>query len=125
MLEGDKIAELLLNAISAKNWSLVTILAVVLIVWLVRKYGSKYFPVLGSAWAGVALSFLLSVGGAVVTAVIAGQALTFALFASAIITALASMGTWSGTKAIAESAGYAAENSVKTGKDAAKVIAGK
>jgi hypothetical protein len=120
--DGGKLAELLLNAINAKNWALVTVVGLVLVVWITRKYGSKWFPVLEKPWASVALAFGYAMGAALLTALVAGTPMSLGLIATSILTALAAMGTWSGSKALAESAGYNAANKVNDTKDAIKTI---
>lgn len=122
VLDGGKLAELLLNAINAKNWSLVIVVSVVLMTWVARKYGSRFIPALEKPWAGVVLAFLLSVGGGLITTLVAGAPLTIGLFLSSVLTALASMGTWSGSKALAEGAGFNAANKIKNGDDAANAL---
>lgn len=91
----DAFAKVIYDAVMSKNYSLVAALAVVAIVWAVRKFGTPKFPQLQSDRAGAALAIITASTGAIATALAAGQPFTWPLALKALSTALMAAGGWS------------------------------
>jgi hypothetical protein len=113
-------AALLLERIGSGDYVVAAALALMGVVFLLRRFGARIHPLLGSGKAAVVLTLLAGVGGAVANALLAGAPLTLALVLKGVMVALTSMGLFSGAKAItqAEDAGSRAAAEVG-GKQAA------
>lgn len=123
-------AKLLLNAVSTKNWWLVTGLVVWLLVTLLRKYGAaipligKYVgPFLALKWSGPFLAILFSVGGGLITLALAGQGPSLAWFLSILGSAAGAVFTQE-VQQKAREAASGASAAVKTAEDADAVLKG-
>ncbi|MFN7132365.1 MAG: hypothetical protein ACK4N5_09785 [Myxococcales bacterium] len=84
--ELEVIAQLVLHAVSTSNWRALAALAVVVLVWLVRRYGGKQVPWLLTPRGGATLVLIFSIAGAVANALLAGAPLSLALLLDATIT---------------------------------------
>ncbi len=63
---------LVYDAVTSKNYALIASLAVVAVVYLVRRYGGTKFPVLKTNRGGAVLALVTSVAGAAATAFLGG-----------------------------------------------------
>lgn len=89
----EAFAKLALEAATSKNWALLLSLALVAVVWGLRKVGKPTFI---KTDAGGAVSVLLMSGlGAVVTALVAGQPFTWPLVLSALQVGFTAAGGYS------------------------------
>lgn len=119
-LEG--LAQLVLEAFTNKNWALLAVAGIMLLVFVARKYGSAKWPWLATPKAAIYMAFILSVGGAIATSLVAGQAITLALVVKAVLAGLGAMGLWSGTKTMAEAAGKQAMLKITNDKTAVDAL---
>lgn len=92
------LAASLLAALSAKNYTLVASILLVGAVWLVRTFGAKAWPALGTPRAGAVLSVVGGTASLLVAALASGQAFTLGLLFGCINAALTANGLWSATK---------------------------
>ena len=91
------------------------------LVQVLRAFGARIHPALGSGRAAAILAVLLPVVGAIVTTLASGQALTVAVVLNAILAGLTASGLFSASRAIvqrAEARGDAAAIAVATSKGA-------
>lgn len=96
------IIPMLLSAIGEKNHGLVIALAVLGIVALARRYGSKVLPFLGTSRGGVALSLVSAIGLSVFAAASAEGSHSLAeVLKTALMSAAMSSGVWSLLKNLA------------------------
>jgi hypothetical protein len=89
----------LYSAATAGEWKILAGLALVGVVWLLRSWGVKALPWFGTKTGGLALAFLVSIGGTFGLALAAGAKLSLASAASALGTAAAAAGVWEWLKA--------------------------
>jgi hypothetical protein len=90
----------LVDAVQGGKWQIVAILVGIGLVWAIRKWGVKVWPVLGSKRAGAITALLggsLPVLGA---ALLSGSPITVNTVANAIITGLGMIGGWVGVRRI-------------------------
>lgn len=92
------LAASLLAALSSKNYTLVASILLVGAVWLVRTFGAKAIPGLGTPRAGAILSVVGGTASLLVAALASGQALTLGLLFGCVNAALAASGLWSAGK---------------------------
>ena len=117
------LASTLIGAIQSGNWGIVVAAALVLLVSLVRRFGSKV-PFLQKPLSHPVVLWALptvgSVAGAILTALASGTPLTVGLVLTAIMQGLAAVGLYVGAKKVGEArdAGNAA-----AGADADKAAA--
>ncbi|WP_404362859.1 hypothetical protein ACIHQR_23045 [Corallococcus coralloides] len=117
-------ARLILDAVTARNWALVASLAVIALVYVLRRYVGAWWPLLRTARAGAVLALLLSVAGAVSNALMAGESFTVALLLKAIAIGLSAAGGFTVMKTLLF--GDAVEEAARAaGEVAAGEIAGK
>lgn len=90
--------KLVLDAISSRNWPLVAALAVVLAVWLVRRFATTRIPWLGTDRGGAVLVLVTSLAGAVASALLGGAGLSLPLLVEALSVALSAAGGFNLTK---------------------------
>lgn len=117
----EALAPLVLQAVQSGNWSLLAALALVALVWLARKYGGKYLPVLTTSRGGAALALLGGIGGAVATALAAGAPVSAALLVKGVTVGLTAAGGWTVIKTLAF--GDAAKEAIQTAEAAGQVAA--
>lgn len=87
---------LIVSAVGTKNYGLLIALAVVLIVYLARKFGAKYIPWLGTSRGGFALSLGSALGLSVFAAATAeGQHSLVEVLKTALLACVSASGTWS------------------------------
>ncbi|WP_223645548.1 hypothetical protein [Corallococcus sp. EGB] len=120
----EAFARLVLDAVTARNWALVASLAVVALVYVLRRYVGAWWPVLRTARVGAVLAVLLAVAGAVANALLAEEAFTVALLLKAVAIGLGAAGGFSVVKALLFGDAEA-EAVQKAGEAAAGEIAGK
>lgn len=123
------LAVVLLGAIQAGHWGLVVSAALVLVVALLRRFGRglpKVGPLLDHPVVAWALPTVASVGGALVTALVAGSPVSVGLVLSAVVTGLGANALYVGGKKVAEAreAGATAAAGVETKADAVTVLKG-
>lgn len=92
------IAKQIFDAVSSGNWVLVAALALVLLVFVLRKFVSSKVPFLASDEGGVLLTFAGSFGGALATALAAGESASWALAFTAAKVAFLAMGGYAALK---------------------------
>ena len=99
------LASTLIGAIQSGNWGIVVAAALVLLVSLVRRFGSKV-PFLQKPLAHPVVLWALptvgSVAGAILTALASGTPLTVGLVLTAIMQGLAAVGLYVGAKKVGE-----------------------
>lgn len=104
--DAGQLARVLLESITAGNWGLVAAAAVVLVIWLVRRFGKSVFPasskVLDHPVAAWALPSVAAMLGAVITSAVGGVPLSAGLFVKAALEGLAANGIFNGMKKAAE-----------------------
>lgn len=99
------LAELLLQALTGRNWPLLASLAIVLLVALVRRLGSAVpllEPVLAHPVVAWLLPTLAAVGATLIAALQSGTPISLSLMLNALVTALAANGLFNGSKKLAE-----------------------
>lgn len=94
----EDLAKAILQAVTSSNWRLAGVLALMLVVWAIRKYGGKVLPVLLTDRGGVALAMGTAIVGGIANGVIAGKPLNLSLILYSVFMGLAAMGTWTGAK---------------------------
>jgi hypothetical protein len=120
----ESFARLVLDAVTSRNWALVASLAVVALVYVLRRFAGAWWPVLRTARAGAVLAVLVAVAGAVANALLAGEAFTAGLLLKAFAIGLGAAGGFSVVKALLF--GDAVEDAAReAGEVAAGEIAGK
>lgn len=86
-------------AVQAGSWPVALVLLFVALIWLVRSFGVKAWPWLGTSEGGTVLAFattMASVLGA--AALVPGAAITWALVGKAAAAAFAAIGAWTGAR---------------------------
>lgn len=96
----DVFANLVIEAVKSENWALVAILGVVLVVWVLRKFGGSKIKFLRTQRGGAVLSLVAAAVGAVATTLLTGGAFTWALALKALGTAFIASGGWTLVKHI-------------------------
>lgn len=91
-LGPEQLAKLIFGAVQTGNWKLVAALAVVALVWLARRVGGNYIPLLKTDRGGALLVLLLGVAGALATAFTAGATLTAQVLFHGITTGIMAAG---------------------------------
>lgn len=92
--EPDAIAAAIISAISGGNWTMVFVLGLVGVIWVVRKFGSKLIPFLGTSEGGALLALVTGVILYIIAVKYAGQPITFNTLILAVTTAWAASGSW-------------------------------
>ncbi|NRD68606.1 hypothetical protein HRD49_43495 [Corallococcus exiguus] len=120
----ESFARLILDAVTARDWALVASLAVIAIVYVLRRFAGAWWPLLRTARAGAVLALLLSVSGAMANALLAGESFTVALLLKALTIGLGAAGGFTVVKTLLF--GDAVEDAAReAGEVAAGEIAGK
>lgn len=88
----EDFARLVLDAVQSRNYALIVALAVVLVVFLLRKFGGSRLPFLRTDRGGALLVLGVSVAGAVANALAAGAPFSGALMLTAVRVALTAAG---------------------------------
>ncbi|MCP3060978.1 hypothetical protein LXT21_19520 [Myxococcus sp. K38C18041901] len=96
----EEFARLVFDAVTSRNWALAASLAVVAVVYALRRFGGSLFPWLKSARAGAVLAVLVAVAGAVSNALVAGESFTWGLLLKALGIGLGAAGGFSVLKAL-------------------------
>ncbi|MCY1045618.1 hypothetical protein OV208_30160 [Corallococcus sp. bb12-1] len=120
----ESFARLVLDAVTARNWALVASLAVVGLVYVLRRFAGAWWPLLRTARAGAVLAVLVAVAGAVSNALIAGEGFTVALLLKALSIGLGAAGGFTVMKTLVFGDAQV-EAAEKAGEAAAGEIAGK
>lgn len=98
----------LLKAIGSGQWALVAVLAVVALTVVGKRVGSRWWPWLDSVAGATMIATVGSVGGALATALLAGEALTMALVLKAVLVAVVALVPSAATVAAAKGQAAAA-----------------
>jgi len=93
---------LLVQAITSKHYSLMGSVLVLGLVFLVRYFGAKLHPALGTPRAGAILAGVGGTASLLVAALAAGQPFSLGLLLSCVSTALGGAGLWSVAKNAAQ-----------------------
>ncbi|AGC44588.1 hypothetical protein MYSTI_03276 [Myxococcus stipitatus DSM 14675] len=126
----EEFARLVFDAVTSRNWALVASLAVVAVVYVLRRFGGTRIPWLASSRTGAVLALLVAVAGAVGNALLAGTPFTWGLLLKALGIGLGAAGGFSVLKALlfgdaavkkAEAAGEVAAGEI-AGKAAAVAV---
>lgn len=88
------LAKQIFDAVMGGQWTLVAALALMLVVFALRKFGAARLPWLASDAGGAVAVLLTSVLGAVATALTAGEVLSPALLLKALQVGFAAAGGW-------------------------------
>lgn len=117
----ESLAPLVLQAIQSGNWSLLASLALIALVWLARRYGGRFLPVLTTARGGAALALAGGIGGAVATALAAGAPVSVALLLKGLSVGLTAAGGWTVVRKLifGDQAGEAIQRAEVAGQAAA------
>lgn len=96
MLDFDflSLAKQIFDAIMSGQWALVAALALILVVFVLRKFVAPKVPFLASDAGGAILVLATSIFGAFGNALAAGQPLSFALAVKALQIGFAAAGGW-------------------------------
>lgn len=105
-------AKLLYVALTSKAWSVVVGLALVALVYPLRRWGGITVPWFKTPFGGLVLAFSMSLAGTVGVALAAGVAPTPALIATSLSTAAAAAGVWEWLKAHVPGMQLAADKAV-------------
>lgn len=92
-------AKLLYMAVTSKAWSVVVGLALVGLVYPLRRWGGMLVPWFKTPFGGLLLAFLVSLAGTMGVALAAGVAPTLALVATSLSSAAVAAGVWEWLKA--------------------------
>ncbi|WP_253816164.1 hypothetical protein [Myxococcus xanthus] len=115
----EEFARLVFDAVTTRNWALVASLAVVALVYVLRRFGGEWLPVLRTARAGAALAVGVSVAGAVANALLAGELFSWGLLLKALGIGLGAAGGFSVLKAL-----LFGDEAVERAEEAGAVAAG-
>lgn len=126
LLQDDfaQLARVLLESITAGNWGLVAAAAVVLVIYLVRRFGKAVWPasskVLDQPVVAWALPSVAAVLAAIISAMVGGVPISVGLVLKATLEGLAANGLFVGAKKVAEAkaAGQVAADAVDSPKAA-------
>lgn len=86
----------LYEAVTSKSWGIVSGLALVGLVYPLRRFGPSIFK---TAFGGMVLAFAVSLAGTMGIALAAGAKISLALVASSLATAATAAGVWEWLKA--------------------------
>ncbi|TQF10701.1 hypothetical protein FJV41_38125 [Myxococcus llanfairpwllgwyngyllgogerychwyrndrobwllllantysiliogogogochensis] len=120
----DAFAQLLFNAVTSQNYALVASLVVVLLVFLLRKFGGRFIPFFNRDRGGAVLVLGVSLAGAVANALAAGAPFSLSLLLTAAKVALTAAGGFTLVKRLLFGA-PAIEGAEQAGEIAAGQVAGK
>jgi hypothetical protein len=88
-------------AIGARNWLLLVALVVLLVVWGLRRWGSRWVPWFGTDTGGAVLALIVGAVGAAATELAAGKPLTLAVVVGGLSLGFTAAGGWSVVKRLA------------------------
>jgi hypothetical protein len=111
------------RAVSAGQWPLVAVLALVAAIWALRTFGRRWIPWLATSEGGTVLAFLTALGGTLGAAALGGVAITWALLASALAGAFTAMGAWTGVRRLLRALVPAARRVPRAGPTLADCLA--
>ncbi|MCP3103838.1 hypothetical protein LZ198_33660 [Myxococcus sp. K15C18031901] len=120
----EAFAQLLLDAVTSRNYALVASLVVVVLVYLLRKFGSAFVPFFNTDRGGAVLVLAVSLAGAVANALAAGASFSLALVLTAVKVALTAAGGFTLIKRLLFG-DAAIESAEVAGEIAAGQVAGK
>jgi hypothetical protein len=86
------------SAAAAGQWKILAGLAIVALVWAIRRYGAKVWPFLATDSGGAWVVFVTGVLGAVGASLYAGQGFSWATLAVGVGLAWTAGGAWSGVR---------------------------
>ncbi|NTX39841.1 hypothetical protein HUA78_35930 [Myxococcus sp. CA033] len=117
-------AQLLFNAVTSQNYALVASLVVVLLVFLLRKFGGTFVPFFNTDRGGAVLVLGVSLAGAVANALAAGAPFSLSLMLTAVKVALTAAGGFTLVKRLLFGSAVI-ESAEQAGEIAAGQVAGK
>ncbi|MFY2558786.1 hypothetical protein ACN469_14255 [Corallococcus terminator] len=120
----DAFAQLLFDAVTSQNYALVASLVVVLLVFLLRKFGGTFIPFFNTDRGGAVLVLGVSLAGAVANALAAGAPFSLSLMLTAVKVALTAAGGFTLVKRLLFGT-PAIESAEQAGEIAAGQVAGK
>lgn len=88
----EEFARHLLDAVTSRNYALLAALVVVVLVYLLRKFGGRFIPFFNTDRGGAVLVLGVSLAGAVANALAAGAPFSLALLLTALQVALTAAG---------------------------------
>lgn len=88
----EAFARLAFEAVTQRNWALVAALAVIAIVYVLRRFGGTRFPFLRTDRGGALLVLLVALAGAVGNVLLAGTPFTVAVLVHVLVVALSAAG---------------------------------
>ncbi len=91
----DLFFKLVLGAATAGKWAQLAALALVAVVWALRKFIAPKMPFFGTGEGGAVLTVLTSFAGAFATTLLAGAAFSWPLVWSSLQVAFLAAGGWS------------------------------
>ncbi|QSQ17171.1 hypothetical protein [Myxococcus landrumensis] len=120
----EEFARLVLDAVTSRNYALLAALVVVLLVYLLRKFGGAFVPFLRTDRGGALLVLGVSLAGAVANALAAGAPFSLALVLTAAKVALTAAGGFTLVKRLLFGSS-AVERADQAGEFAAGQVGGK
>lgn len=88
-------AGLVLKAAQSGQWPMVAALALVAVVWAIRKWGTPAIPFLGTPEGGAVLNLATGFSGALLTALMSGTPFTWSLAWASLQVSILAAGGWS------------------------------
>jgi len=88
----EEFARLLLDAVTSRNYALLAALVVVVLVYLLRRFGGRFIPFFNTERGGAMLVLCVSLAGAVANALAAGAPFSVALLLTALQVGLMAAG---------------------------------
>ncbi|NVJ26873.1 hypothetical protein HUW62_37210 [Myxococcus sp. AM011] len=120
----EEFAQMFLDAVTGQNYALVASLVVVLLVYLLRRFGGSFIPFFNTDRGGALLVLGVSLAGAVANALAAGAPFSLSLMLTAVKVALTAAGGFTLIKRLLFG-DAAIESAEHAGEIAAGQVAGK
>ncbi|RJS14607.1 hypothetical protein DRW03_34580 [Corallococcus sp. H22C18031201] len=120
----EAFARMLFDAVTGRNYALAAALVVVVLVYLLRKFGGMFVPWFSTDRGGAVLVLGVSLAGAVANALAAGAPFSLGLMLTALKVALTAAGGFTLVKRLVFG-GAAIERAEAEGESAAGQVAGK
>lgn len=98
-LDPIQILASFVRAIQGGQWPVAVVLVLVGLIWLVRKFGTGWWPWLKTSEGGTVMAFLTVLGSVLgAAALVPGAHITWTLVGQAAAAAFASIGAWTGAR---------------------------
>lgn len=94
----SRLARHVMDAIHSGNWRLAAAGVLVVVIWAVRAFGSKYFPKLATDRGGAALAVLGGLAGALSNAILGGVPITLNIMLDGLGMGVTAAGGWNVTR---------------------------